>query len=172
MPVTSQIKKIDDWLYQKGAILKEKEITFPSGLVGSVIFLILSGILWLVLPSQIQESGSDVVSGRAFPSMLIILIAICAIAVIITECIKIIKKEPLQTMTINLLVEVKALIIFLLMLVFYFLAKYVHFALGAVTCAIGINLFFRCKKTSYYVISCVAALLIWAAFEFGLNVRF
>ena len=46
------------------------------------------------------------------------------------------------------------------------------FVIGAIWCAIAFLLFFRCKKTSYYIITVAFAVGIWAAFRFILNVNF
>lgn len=75
--------------------------------------------------------------------------------------------------TINLWVELKALAILVILLVFYLLCRLTDlFVVGAVFCALGFLVYFRCKKPSYYVITLALAIGIWALFRFALGVDF
>jgi 4-amino-4-deoxy-L-arabinose transferase-like glycosyltransferase len=96
----------------------------------------------------------------------------CA-ALIGKELVKLARKQPITWKTVNLLVEVKALVILGILLGTYFLSKYTGmFVIGAVFCALGFLVFFRCKKWSYYAITLGLAVGIWCAFRFGLGVSF
>jgi hypothetical protein len=89
------------------------------------------------------------------------------------ELVKLARKQPITWKTVNLLVEVKALVILGILLGTYFLSKYTGmFVIGAVFCALGFLVFFRCKKWSYYAITLGLAVGIWCAFRFGLGVSF
>ena len=86
---------------------------------------------------------------------------------------KLARKQPITWKTVNLLVEVKALVILGILLVTYLLSKYTGlFVIGAVFCALGFLAFFRCRKRSYYIITLALAVGIWCAFRFGLGVSF
>ena len=92
---------------------------------------------------------------------------------IIQNIIKISKKQPVQVSTFNLLTEVKALMILTILFITYFICRITDlFVLGAIFCSIAFLVYFRCKKRSYYAITIGMAVLIWAAFRFGLNVKF
>ena len=55
--------------------------------------------------------------------------------------------RPTKTKTLNLLVETKALVIVLILVVTYLLAEVTDlFVVGAVFCALAFLVFFRCKK--------------------------
>ena len=84
-----------------------------------------------------------------------------------------VRKQPLEYKTINLQTELKALVIFGILLGSFLLSKWTGlFVIGAIFCSLGFLLYFRCKKPSYYVITLTLAVLIWAAFRFVLNVDF
>jgi len=84
-----------------------------------------------------------------------------------------VRKETVETKTINALVEVKALIIFGILVVFWLICNLTElFVLGALWCAIAFLIFFRCKKKGFYIITIAFAVGIWAAFRFILNVNF
>ncbi len=82
-------------------------------------------------------------------------------------------KQGLKWKVINIQVEAKALGILGILLGTYFLSKWTGlFVVGAVFCCLGFLLYFRCRKKSYYVITLVIAVAIWAAFRFALGVDF
>lgn len=156
-----------------GENLKQKEVTLPTDMIGAGLFMLLGIVLLLVMPGQVPVSETDVVNGRVFPSILMILMIVCCGLLLVQNIIKIKKKEPLHTCTINLLTEVKALIILAVLFLTYVICRFTGlFVLGAVFCAIAFLVYFRCKKKLYYGITVGIAILIWAAFRFGLGVIF
>ncbi len=154
--------------------LAEKEFELPTELASGIIFLIVALVVWLLMPSQIIVSESDMINGRAFPTLLVAVMAICSIALIGKELYNVlIKKRPVTTKKVNLFVELKALCILGILFLFYFVSKITDlFVAGGLVCCLGFLLYFRCRKPSYYAITLTAAVLIWAAFRFGLNVKF
>ena len=167
-----KIAKIDAWLDKSGEKLSKKEMKFPVNLTGAVIFLLFGLFILYVMPEQVIVADNDVVNGQVFPRLVVWMMLICSGFLAISEVYKMIRKQPIEMKTINLLIEVKALIIFGIMLLFHLVAQWTNFAVGAVLCAFLMLLFFRCKKRNYYIITIGMAVLIWVAFRFGLNVRF
>ena len=167
------IDRLDARLDAWGAGMRTKEIRIPSDLTAGILFFAIGAVMLMVMPSQVTVSDSDVVNGRAFPNLLMLVMLVCCAALIIKEAVKLVRKQPIAWKTINLLVEVKALIILGILLVTFLLCKYTGlFVIGAVFCVLGFLVFFRCKKWSYYVITLALAVAIWCAFRFGLGVRF
>ena len=161
--------RLDAWEDKLGKI----NIRYPSDLMTGILFLLISIVVIMLLPSQVAISAADVVNGREFPKLLMYLMAVCSVALIVVELCKLAMKKPMVMKTMNLLVEVKALIIMAILIATFFIAKYTDmFVLGAVFCAIAFLLFFRCKKSSYYAITLTFVLAIWAAFRFILHVDF
>lgn len=162
-----------DKLDKLGARLQEKEIRIPVDLTVGVLFFLFAGVILLIMPQQVTVSERDVVNGRAFPELLMVLMMVCCALVIGKEIYKIAKKQPLQYKTVNLLVEIKALIILAILFITYILCRTTDlFVVGAVFCAVAFLIYFRCKKPLYYVITVGFAVGIWAVFRFLLNVRF
>ncbi len=162
-----------DKLDKLGARLQTKEIRIPVDLTVGILFFLLGGVVLLIMPQQVAISERDVVNGRAFPRLLMVLMMFCCALLVGKEIYKIAKKQPLEYKTVNLLVEIKALIILAILIISYLLAKWTDlFVVGAVFCALAFLIYFRCKKPSYYVITVGMAVGIWAAFRFLLNVRF
>lgn len=161
--------KLDSW----GETLDKKNIRYPSDLVAGIAFLVLAVVVLLVMPQQVAISEKDVVNGRAFPTLMVYVMMACSAMLVIKDVYKLATKKPLEMKTMNLLVEVKALIIMGILIVTYLLAKWTDlFVIGGVFCALAFLIFFRCKKKSYYVITLTMAVAIWVVFRFVLGVDF
>ena len=161
--------RMDAW----GRKLHEKEIRIPIDLVTGVVFFLVGLGVLLVMPDQVAISEKDVVNGRAFPTMLTVVMLLCCAMLIGKELYKLVTKQPLNWKVINVQVEMKALVILGILIGTWLLSKLTGlFVIGAIFCCLGFLLYFRCRKKSYYVITLVLAVAIWAAFRFALGVDF
>ncbi|MFR4352303.1 MAG: tripartite tricarboxylate transporter TctB family protein [Roseburia sp.] len=171
---TSLMDRIDakrDAISEK---LAAKEVEFPVELAAGMLFLLVGAAVLLGMPSQVMVSETDVVNGRAFPTLLMaVMMVFCAVLIIKELYGVLVQKKPLTKKKMNLLVEVKALEIFAILLLTFFLCKALNlFVVGACVCGLCFLFYFRCRKGSYYVITLTAAVLIWGIFRFGLGVNF
>ena len=161
--------RMDAW----GRKLQGKEIRVPIDLVTGIVFALFALVILLVMPDQVAVSEKDVVNGRAFPTLLMAVMLLCCAMLVGKELYKLATKQPLNWKVINIQVEVKALVILGILLGTYFLSKLTGlFVVGAVFCCLGFLLYFRCRKKSYYAITLVIAVAVWAAFRFVLGVGF
>ena len=161
--------RMDAW----GRKLHEKEIRIPIDLVTGLAFALFALAILLVMPDQVAVSEKDVVNGRAFPTLLMAVMMICCAMLVAKELYKLATKQPLNWKIINVQVEMKALVILGILIGTWLLSKLTGlFVIGAIFCCLGFLLYFRCRKKSYYVITLVLAVAIWAAFRFALGVEF
>ncbi|MBD5098638.1 MAG: tripartite tricarboxylate transporter TctB family protein [Clostridiales bacterium] len=168
-----QLDRLDARLDAIGKRLGEKELRFPVDLVTGILFALFALVILWVMPDQVVVSEKDVVNGRAFPTLLMAVMLLCCVMLIGKELYKLATKQPLTWKTINLLVEIKALIILAILAGTYFLSKLTGlFVVGGVFCCLGFLIYFRCRKPSYYIITVALAVGIWAAFRFVLGVDF
>lgn len=166
------VQRIDRTLDGMGAKLQKRQWNIPTDLLGGILFLLFGLAMLFIIPDQIEIKKKEIVNGRAFPNLLMYIMIACSVVLIVTQIVKIVRKQPVKTTAINLLVEVKALLLFLFMLVYYFVCQRTNFAVGSCVFVVLMLLFFRCKKPLYYAVTLSAAVLIWAAFRFGLGVLF
>ena len=160
---------LDGW----GARLEKKELRIPVDLTVGILFALVALVILWIMPQQVIVSEKDVVNGRAFPTLLMTVMLICCAMLILKEVYKVLTGRPLTWTTINLLVEVKALVLMAILVVTYLLCRFTNlFVVGAVFCALGFLLYFRCKKPSHYIITVALAVGIWAVFRFVLGVDF
>ena len=161
--------RLDAW----GEKLCEKEIRIPVDLTVGILFFLFALAILFVMPQQVIVSDKDVVNGRAFPTLLMVVMMICCGMLIAKELYKLFTKQPLNWKVINLQTELKALAILTILVITYLLCRFTDlFVVGAVFCCLGFLVYFRCKKPSYYVITITLAVVIWACFRFVLNVEF
>ena len=161
--------RVDAW----GRKLHEKEIRIPVDLVTGVVFFLVALVILLVMPDQVAVSEKDVVNGRAFPTMLMVVMMLCCAMLVGKELYKLATRQPLNWKVINVQIEMKALVILAILIGTWALSKITGlFVVGAVFCCLGFLLYFRCRKKSYYAITLVLAVAIWAAFRFVLGVDF
>ena len=161
--------RMDAW----GRKLHEKEIRIPVDLVTGVVFFLVALVILLVMPDQVAVSEKDVVNGRAFPTMLMVVMMLCCAMLVAKELYKLATRQPLNWKVINVQIEMKALVILAILIGTWALSKITGlFVVGAVFCCLGFLLYFRCRKKSYYAITLVLAVAIWAAFRFALGVDF
>lgn len=161
--------RMDRW----GESLHKKELRIPVDLTVGILFFLFALVILFVMPQQVAISEKDAVNGRAFPTLLMVVMMICCAMLVGKELYKIATKRPLNWKVINLQTEVKALVILAILVVTYLLCRVTDlFVVGAIFCCLGFLVYFRCKKPSYYIITVTIAVLIWAAFRFVLNVDF
>lgn len=161
--------RMDAW----GRKLNEIEIRIPIDLVTGIVFFIFALAVLLIMPDQVAVSEKDVVNGRAFPTLLMIVMMVCCAMLVLKELYKLAVRQPLNWKVINVQTEVKALVILAILAGTWLLSRLTGlFVAGAVFCCLGFLLYFRCRKKSYYVITLTAAVAIWAVFRFALGVSF
>lgn len=161
--------RMDSW----GESLHKKELRIPIDLTVGILFFLFALVILFVMPQQVAISEKDAVNGRAFPTLLMVVMMICCAMLVGKELYKIATKRPLNWKVINLQTEIKSLVILAILVVTYLLCRVTDlFVVGAIFCCLGFLVYFRCKKPSYYVITVTIAVVIWAAFRFVLNVDF
>lgn len=167
--IASMESRFDAW----GKKLETKQWDYPVDLSAGLFSLALSIILLIIMPSQYHAQPTEVMDGGTFPKLMIYVMLAMSILLVGKELFLIAQKKPLAKKSINLLVEVKAFVIFAIILVAYLLCKFTDlFVVGALFLAIGFLVYFRCKKPLYYAITISMAVAIWAAFRFVLGVQF
>ncbi len=169
----SFLARWDEKLDAIGGRLKDKEVTLPVEMIGAGLFLVLAVVVLLIMPNQVMVSEAEVINGRMFPRLLMIIMIVCCIILLGQGMYKKMNHQPLPTCTLNLLTEVKALIIMAILFFTYLICRLTDlFVLGGVFCAVSFLLYFRCRNRLYYAITIGMAVLVWVAFRFGLGVRF
>ena len=81
-----------------------------ANLLGGSIFLILSIILWLLIPNQIPVSGNAIITSQTFPRLIVILMFLGSMVLLLGDIIKLVNKKPVLEVRINPKEEIRAII--------------------------------------------------------------
>ena len=68
----SWMDRMDKKRDEIGEKLEKKEINLPIDLITGALFLLIGILTLLVMPGQVKVSDTDVVNGRAFPTLLMV----------------------------------------------------------------------------------------------------
>lgn len=162
---------INTGLDQIGAKLEGKRIKINQNIFGSVLFIIFSIVFIYIMPKQIKVTETSTINAQTFPLLLFRIILFCSVFILVKEIVKIILKQKTETIELELIVEIKAVIIFLLFLGYFFLLKYLGFVISSIIYGMAMTFYFRVKKIHYYLIVAFCAVLIGVVFQYILHVR-
>lgn len=165
------LQRIDSWLDATGEKLEKKKVRLYVDIITPIIFIIFAVAVLLAMPKQIALLSSGSINERSFPTLLMFLIIICGVVLLIKEIYNIISKKKANIVETTVLVEVKALIILGILVLYWLLMGLVGFIISSILLGLAMLMFFRVKKPSYYIIVSVVAVLIGVFFRYVLNVR-
>ncbi|WP_300356901.1 tripartite tricarboxylate transporter TctB family protein [Fusobacterium sp.] len=133
-------------------------------IVGGAIFIILSMILWFLIPSQIPITSDGVITSRSFPRLIVLLMFFSSLFIFVSDVIKLISKRPVNEVEVCLKEEGKAAIVCVLLVAYAFLLDKIGFMIASIVYCYSMLLFFKCKNWKYYAIVtiiCVAVTYIF-----------
>ncbi|GKX29689.1 hypothetical protein SH1V18_21690 [Vallitalea longa] len=147
------------------------KIKIKQELVGAILFFTVAAVIWFLIPSQIAVKGNEQISSQTFPRLIIGLMGLCSGFIIIKEIVKIIKKQPVKEIEINLREERKSLAVILMLLGYWLLLHVLPFMLVSLIFGGVMLVFFKCKNWKYYVTVSVIIIAVTLVFQNALNVE-
>lgn len=165
------LKKIDRKIDHVGASLEGRKTNFYPSLVGPFVFLVFAVVAFLLMPSQVKVQENMATTARTFPTLLLQVMIAGSLVLLATEIIKIVRKMDIEVVQVELLTEIKALIILLMLLLYALLMPLIGFIISSLLFSVGMLYYFRVKKGSYYLIVVIATLTIGLVFRYLLGVR-
>lgn len=165
------VQRIDSWLDATGEKLEKKKVRLYVDIITPIAFIIFAVAVLLAMPKQIALLSSGSINERSFPTLLMFLIIICGVVLLGKEIFNIISKKKANIVETTALVEVKALIILGILVLYWLLMGLIGFIISSILLGLAMLMFFRVKKVSYYIIVSVVAVLIGVFFRYVLNVR-
>ncbi|HHT80457.1 MAG TPA: tripartite tricarboxylate transporter TctB family protein [Spirochaetales bacterium] len=165
------LKKLDTKIDRTGERLKDRKVNFYPTVVGPIVFLVFALVAFLIMPSQVKVQQQAATTARTFPILLLQIMIVGSVALLVTEIVKILRKTELEVVQIELLTEIKALIILLMLILYAILMPLIGFIPSSLLFSVAMLYFFRIKKVSYYLIIIFSALVIGLIFRYLLGVR-
>ena len=148
-----------------------RQVRFYPSLVGPVLFLLASIAGYVLMPSQVKIQEGTATTARTFPSLMLTLILVCSVVLILQEVIKIIRRQPIEVIMLDVMTEIRAIIILALLVLYALLIPLLGFIVTSMLFGLAMLGFFRVKKWGYYLIVALSALAIGLLFQGVLNVR-
>ena len=134
-------------------------------IVGGAIFLILSMILWYLIPSQIPTNGDAVITSRSFPKLIVLLMFFSSLFIFVSDLIKVMRKQPVQEVEVKLAEEGRAVIVCLLLIAYAFLLNIIGFMFASIIYCYSMLAFFKSKNWKYYLIVTVICVAVTYIFK-------
>ncbi len=165
------IDSIDKWLDDTGEKLGKKTIRYNPDLIGAVLMFGLSVAFLLMMPSQIKLTETSTINARTFPRLVFMIVLVLSVLLFFKEIAKIVLKKGSASRELNLLVEVRALIIFVFIAMYYLLLEPIGFIASSIVFGICMTAYFRVRKWYYYAIVAACAIAVGLVFQYVLHVR-
>lgn len=127
------------------------KLTLNVNLAGGILFLLLSTVLWFLVPSQIKITGQSLINSQTFPKLVIGVIFIFSLYLILFETVKIIGKKKTETIEVHLKKEVQALVTIAILGGYAFLFEKIGFFISSVIFCWIMLIFSRNKNWKYYL---------------------
>jgi putative tricarboxylic transport membrane protein len=171
MEKTSLLTRFDAWIDGMGRKMEGKKISIHPNLVGPALFVVFSVWMMAIMPSQIVVSEEGAINAQTFPKLLLSIMLVLSAVILVVEIVKLVLKKPCDKVEIELLTEVRALLIVGMFVLYLVLLKPIGFIFSSILFACLMTAYFRVKRISYYLIGAVSAILIGVLFQYVLHVR-
>lgn len=146
------------------------KIKFNRNLIGALLFLTLSVVLFLLMPSQIKVVSSDVINSASFPRLIVFIMGACSLYLVLAEIIKIIRKQPVEMYELDLHSEGRSLVVIALLVLFLVLLNFIQFWLSALIFSSLLMFFMGTRKWWKYAIVFSVIITVTLLFTKVLNV--
>ena len=144
---------------------------FKQDLVGSILFLIVSSVIWLLIPSQIQANEGYLISSQTFPRVIIGLMWLCSLYLLVVEVIKLIRKEPVKEVEVALTEEFKSILVIGMLVGYWVMLHWLTFMASSIIFATIMLVFFKNKNWKHYGVIISTIVVITVVFQKFLNVK-
>ncbi|MBK5200930.1 MAG: tripartite tricarboxylate transporter TctB family protein [Spirochaetaceae bacterium] len=165
------LDSVDLLIDNTGTKLERHNMNVPINIVGAILFIIIAIVGLSLVPSQIKLNTSSAITARTFPLLMLRIVLIFSVVLLLKDIIAIIRKKDIEMKEINLLVEIRALIILAMLILFLVLLHFSSFIASSIVFGILMLFYFRSRKLSSYIIICSSAIIIGFLFQYVLKVR-
>ncbi len=134
-------------------------------IVGGAIFIILSMILWYLIPSQIPINSDGIITSRSFPRLIVLLMFFSSLFIFVSDIIKLVSKRPVNEVEVNLKEEGRAAVVCVLLVAYAFLLNKIGFMIASIVYCYSMLIFFKCKNWKYYIIVTIICMAVTYIFK-------
>lgn len=145
------------------------KIKVRTNLVGGILFSIISVIIWLLIPSEIQvgNSTTTLIDARFIPQVMMVMIFVFSLVLIIMSLKD---KKYEKYIELDLSKQLKVLIFYLMLIAYVLLIPVLSYVWSSILFCGGMLLYFKARKWTWYAISFSVVLFLAYVFSSILNV--
>ena len=144
------------------------KIKTNTNLTSGILFLIVSVILYLLIPSQIQTIETTQVTARTVPSLLFLVMMFCSVILIIQGILNKDKKTYIISSELfkdpAFRKEAKTLIYIVMLLAYALIMPHIGFVPASLLLTNGIIFYFGARKWYFYAIASANVLIAYFVF--------
>ncbi|WP_158735782.1 tripartite tricarboxylate transporter TctB family protein [Alteribacillus sp. YIM 98480] len=143
------------------------KLTMNSNLISGFIFLLLSLLIWLLIPRQIQIlEGVPQLNAQTFPKIVTGIMLVLSIVLIIQGLFFTKQESGAQTTKKEVIRrEMNAIIMIVIFLAYAFLFEKIGFIISSIALCITCLAFYKIKNWKYYLITITVVLFVYFIFE-------
>lgn len=158
---------IGGWILCK---MDMKTVKINTNLIFGIIAIVVSIVLWLLIPSQVPPSlvATEFINGSFMPKLMSGIMFICGLISILKGFFS--KNKDKKEICLKL--ESKNMLYLLMIGVFVILATKVSFLMASVLFGVSSLYFMHCKNIKKYIIVALVAVAVCLIFKYGLKVKF
>lgn len=147
------------------------KIKIKQNLIGSILFLIISTVIWSLIPYQIKANPGNLINSQTFPRVIIGLMWICSLYLFVVEIVKIIKKQPVREIEICIKEESRSLVVIGMLVGYWLMLYWLTFMASSIIFATVMLLFFKNKNWKHYAVVISTIVVITVLFQNVLHVK-
>ncbi len=149
----------------------ETKITIYPDMVGAMLFMVFSTSMLVLMPTQIKVTEGGPINARTFPGLLLWGMLVLSSVIFLVDLGRIVFHKPCAKIEVALVVEVRALTILTMLVLYLALLRPLGFIASSCLFSVFMTGFFRVRKLSYYLIGMACAIVIGFIFQAVLHVR-
>ncbi|MBV7387828.1 tripartite tricarboxylate transporter TctB family protein [Pasteurellaceae bacterium TAE3-ERU1] len=148
------------------------KIEIKQNLVGGLVFLIFSSLLWWLIPSQIVlKDTAEAINSQTFPRIIVGLMWLCSVILVAKEILLLVQRKPVKVVVFDLSEEFRSVILIALLIAYWGMLKVLPFVVASLIFVIAFLALSRCRNWKYYAIVCTTVILVSVVFEHILHVK-
>ncbi len=149
-----------------------KKIRLPIELISSLFFIFLSLFFLIIMEKEVYvASDGNMINARTFPFIVLVIILTLSLFIFVKETVLFIAKKKVKYVEIDVKEELKAMIIFLILLFYAISIKFFGFFISSIIFPSFLSFFLGERKKKNLALVAISSLLICLLFRYVLNVR-
>jgi len=148
----------------------DMKILINTAIWGNILMILVSGVILLAIPSQIENAAiGGSIGPRFVPTLMAGIVMAISVFKLIKELVTRAKKNMVE---VELKEQARVGLAILSMICFYLAAMRWNIVIPAILLGCALLVIMRCRKKSYYAIVGVTGILLYLGAKYLIHIRF